>query len=199
MLESIISLIVATSLLLGSPGPAPIALAATAATFGIKKGIPFLVGILCGLIVVITGSTVGLTTLFSAFPKIKIIVQVVGVLYIIYVALKIARAPVLSMRDEVSSTVPSIVDGFLLNLLNPKAYAAFFALLTQFLIPLQTEFQSYLVTAIICFSVAVIVDTLWLFLGGLLGPVFESPRSARILRVTFAVLMVGAVVFTLTY
>lgn len=42
MLESIVSLIAATGLLLGSPGPAPLALAATGATFGIRRGAPFL-------------------------------------------------------------------------------------------------------------------------------------------------------------
>lgn len=37
MLESIVSLIVATLLLLGSPGPVPLALAATGATYGFRK------------------------------------------------------------------------------------------------------------------------------------------------------------------
>jgi len=82
MFESILLLIVATSLLLGSPGPAPIALAATGATFGIKKGIPFLLGILSGLIVVIIGTTVGIATLFNAFPAVRLTVQIIGALYI---------------------------------------------------------------------------------------------------------------------
>ncbi len=42
MVESIVALITASALLLGSPGPAPLALAATGATYGIKGGIPFL-------------------------------------------------------------------------------------------------------------------------------------------------------------
>lgn len=57
MLESIVSLIAATGLLLGSPGPAPLALAATGATFGIRRGAPFLAGILLGLSVAIIGAS----------------------------------------------------------------------------------------------------------------------------------------------
>lgn len=87
MLESLISLVVATALLLGSPGPAPLALAATGATYGVKKGAPFLVGILSGLAVAIVGATVGIAALFNAFPSVKVTVQVMGALYIIYVVL----------------------------------------------------------------------------------------------------------------
>lgn len=65
MLESIVSLIAATGLLLGSPGPAPLALAATGATFGIRRGAPFLAGILLGLSVAIIGASIGLAALLD--------------------------------------------------------------------------------------------------------------------------------------
>lgn len=198
MFESILLLIVATSLLLGSPGPAPIALAATGATFGIKKGIPFLLGILSGLIVVIIGTTVGIATLFNAFPAVRLTVQIIGALYILYVAQKIARAPILVSGNN-SATEPSFVDGFILNLLNPKAYAAFLSLFSQFIIPLNSQTLSYAVTALICFAVAIIVDTIWLLLGSILRPLFESAKSARILRMGFALLMLIAVGFALAF
>jgi threonine/homoserine/homoserine lactone efflux protein len=198
MFESILLLIVATALLLGSPGPAPIALAATGATYGIKNGIPFLLGILSGLIVVIIGSAVGIATLFNTFPTVRLTVQVIGALYIFYVAQKIARAPIIISGSN-TETKPSFVDGFILNLLNPKASAAFLSLFSQFIIPLESQAMSYVLTALICFAVAVIVDTLWLFLGSFLKPLFEAPKSARILRIIFALLMVIAVVFALAF
>lgn len=40
------TLIIMTLLLLGSPGPAPIALAATGATAGVKNGLPFFADIM---------------------------------------------------------------------------------------------------------------------------------------------------------
>lgn len=199
MFESIISLLIATSLLLGSPGPAPLALAATGATCGIKKGIPFLIGILAGLVVVIIGTTVGIASLFSTFPNIKLIVQIAGAIYIIYVAQKIARAPALDILDESIESSPTMIDGFVLNILNPKAYAAFLAIFSQFLLPLETNLLSYLLTGTICFMVVVFIDTIWLILGGVMRPFFESPKPARILRVTFAILMVIAVTFSLLY
>ena len=199
MYEQIISLIIATALLLGSPGPAPLALAATGATYGVKKGIPFLIGILLGLAVAIVGTTMGIVALFSAFPELKFSLQILGALYIIYVAQKIARAPVLNSETSTSEKPLRLIDGLILNLLNPKAYAAFLALFTQFLVQLDSTFYSHLITGIICFLVAVLVDISWLLLGGVLRPLFEKPKSARIMRVSFAVLMVAAVIWAMSF
>ncbi len=197
MFEAFVTLSFATTLLLGSPGPAPLAIAATGATFGVRNGIPFLIGILCGLLVVIVGTTLGIAALLSGFPEIRLALQIIGALYIIYIAQKIARAPVLNTQNNNPGPSPTLLDGFILNLINPKAYAAFLAIFSQFLLPFSNTFSSYLTTGIVCFMIAVLVDTAWLILGGVLRPIFESPTSARVIRVTFAVLMVGAVVFAL--
>ena len=195
MIQSIITLASVTALLLGSPGPAPLALAATSATFGIKKGIPFLIGILSGLAVAILGSVLGFAVLFSTYPNVKLVFQIAGALYIAYVAIKIATAPIIPTAHEKSSGVPTFLDGFILNLINPKAYAAFLAIFSQFSLPLENVFISYLFTGLVCFSVAVVVDMLWLCLGGLIRPLFTEPRKARLLRIIFSVLMVLAVIW----
>jgi len=193
VLESITALIVATSLLLGSPGPVPIALAATGAVFGFRQGTPFLLGILVGLAVAITLGSAGVIGLFNAFPASRFLVGVLGGAYICYVAFKIATGPLLSTAGEALASAPRFRDGFILNLLNPKAYAAFIALFSQFSLPLSTNVSSTAATALVAFGVAIVIDVTWLGLGGLLRPVFESPKSARMVRVTFGLLMVLAV------
>ncbi len=194
MLEAVGSLVVATMLLLGSPGPATLALAATGAVFGFRGGTPFLIGILSGLAVAIVLGSAGIVALFEAFPASRFFVQICGGLYIGYVALKIATAPVLSTQENLSGSAPLFRDGFILNLLNPKAYAAFLALFSQFLLPFSNDTASTAVTALVAFGIGIVVDVAWLALGGLLRPIFEAPKLARITRVTFGLLMVIAVV-----
>ena len=193
MFEPFVSLIIATALLLGSPGPAPLALAATGAAYGVKKGVPFLYGILFGLSIAIVGATVGLATLFSSFPNLRFICQIIGAMYIAYIAFKIATAPIVSRSTSV--TAPSFKDGFILNLLNPKAYAAFLAIFSQFLLPFANSTVGYVVTGITCLLVATVVDALWLLFGGVLKPVFSNPKQARAIRILFAILMLGTVVY----
>ncbi|WP_376695513.1 LysE family translocator [Wenzhouxiangella sp. EGI_FJ10305] len=195
MTEAIIALVSATALLLGSPGPAPLALAGTSAAFGVRRGLPFLLGILAGLSVAIIGATAGLAALFQAYPAARLVVQVLGGVYICYVALKIATAPVVHTGAKSGQSAPRFLDGFILNLLNPKAYAAFVALFSQFLLPFPQQAAAFVTTAIICLLVAAAVDFAWLCFGGVIGPLFKRPRQARIMRVTFAVAMVGAVLW----
>jgi len=194
MLEQTIMLITATALLLGSPGPAPLALAATSATFGVRNSIPFLLGILSGLIVVIIAASTGFAVILSAAPQLKFALQVMGAIYIGYVAWKIATAPINTAEADIKC--PSLVDGFMLNLLNPKAYATFLALFSQFLLPFESAVASYIITGGAAFIVAIVVDTGWVLLGGGLKPIFEKPRAARVLRISFALSMLCAVGLT---
>lgn len=88
------------------------------------------------------------------------------------------------------------MDGFIFNLLNPKAYAAFLALFSQFTLSYGNSTLNFMATGVVCFGVATVVDFIWLALGGTLRPLFENPRSAKILRVSFAIIMVAAVLLT---
>ncbi len=190
-MDALLSLIITTALLLGSPGPAPLALAATSAAFGIKKGMPFLLGILFGLSFAIVGATLGLATLFNTFPQLRFTCQLLGACYIAFIAFKIATAPINTADNN--HKIPSFKNGFILNLLNPKAYAAFLAIFSQHLLPYSDVTLSYIATGLVCLAVATVVDLLWLFFGGLLRPIFTKPKQARIIRIIFAILMIVAV------
>ena len=195
MPEAIISLVTASALLLGSPGPATLGLAAVGAVFGIQQGLRFLAGILTGLGAAILGASLGLAALFAAFPTARVTVQLIGGLYIGYIAFKVATAPHATDSATVRQTPPGFMDGFLINLLNPKAYAVLLALFSQFLLPLTSSAGAYAATALVCFVVGIIVDIIWLGFGSMLRPLFKQPRPARVLRVLFAVLMVGSVIW----
>lgn len=197
MNDALLSLVITTALLLGSPGPATLALAATGATVGFRRGSPFLLGILAGLSVAIFGAAVGIASLLTSFAELKIVAQIIGALYIVYIAIKIATSPVLDQEDAETAQAPKFRDGFILNLLNVKAYAAFLAIFSGFLLPFENEATSYFFTGLMCIFVATFVDVVWLWLGSAISPLFSRPREARILRVIFAVLMVAAVAIVL--
>ncbi|MGB0895222.1 MAG: LysE family translocator [Parashewanella sp.] len=190
MLEAWLTLIITTGALLGSPGPAPLALAAVGASAGFKRGLPFLLGILSGIAVAITFAAVGLAALFETFPKARLACEVIGGLYILFVAYKIASGKNSASGDE---NVPDFKDGFILNLLNPKVYAAFLALYSQFLLPMDNAVLSYVATGLTGFAVACVVDIIWLSAGRLLKPIFSEPAKAQFIRRVFAVTMVISV------
>ena len=197
MTEALITLIIATSVLLGSPGPATLSLAAVGATFGVSKGLPYLTGILLGLLFAMAGAIFGVATIFTRWPEAKLITQLLGAAYLLYVSYRIATAPVLVAGDDEQTKIPGLRDGFILNLLNPKAYAAFFVLFSQFLIPISGIAIQYTLTYIVIFVVAVIVDSIWLVIGSGIRSIFANETWARAVRVLFALSIVITTVWTL--
>lgn len=197
MAEALLSLLIATAFLLGSPGPATLALAATGAAVGFKRGVPFLLGILVGLSVAITAAAVGLAAIFSRFSELEFAARIAGALYVVYLAFKIATSPTLSNGDDTVGSTPKFLDGFILNLLDVKAYAVFLAVFSGFLLPFDSVFFAYLSTGMVCVFVATTVDIIWLWFGGAIRPLFADPKAARMLRIFFAVLMVASVALVL--
>lgn len=197
MIEGLGSLTVSTVLLLGSPGPATLTLAAVGATSGIRGGLPFLVGILLGLVVCIVTAAFGIAFVFESYPGAVVTVQLLGAVYLLWIAYKIGSAPVLGEKSEASSSRPAVKDGFVLNLLNPKAYAAFAALFSQFLIPTKSSALSFVVTGVACFGLVVIIDFLWLAAGTAIRSLFSHERYNRPVRVAFAILIIIATAIAL--
>lgn len=197
MLEAISALVIATTALLGSPGPATLSLAAVGATGGVAKGLPYYLGILSGLLFAMLGAVVGIATVLSKWPQASFGIQLVGAAYILYVAWKIATAPTGLEDGDGKLRHPEFRDGFILNILNAKAYAAFLALFSQFLLPIDATGFAYLATAAICFGVAVIVDAAWLFAGGFLQSLFRQKKTARTIQILFGLLIVASVIWML--
>ena len=108
---------------MGSPGPATISLAAMGAAFGFRVSLPYLAGIILGTATVLLMIAAGLTTLLLAFPKVLLVVSLIAAAYILYLAWKIATAPV-GIDSNHQEAAPNFTSGFVLAIANPKAFAA---------------------------------------------------------------------------
>ena len=190
MIGDVTALSLATIGLLGSPGPVPLALAGVGASFGPRRGIPFLLGILSGIFVVMLLTTFGVATLLDASPVLKRTAQIAAFIYIVYIAWRVATGSTVdaSMREA----PPSFRDGFLLNILNPKAYAALFAISSAFGLTMTNNFLSIGLTFFVTYFWIVVVDAAWLMTGGAVRPIAVHPSRGRWLRFALAGLMVAA-------
>lgn len=198
--SALFELVIGTILLLGSPGPVPIALAAVSASYGIKQGLPFYFGNLTGLIVALVAAGLGLAVLFSTFPSLELAFKIVGGLFILYVAWKLSSAPANLPTNDASSarSAPSFVDGLTLSVFNPKAYAAFMAIFSQFMLPFPSHTMSLTVTGIVCLVLVTIIDFTWLSCGRLIAPLLKKPVYGKFIRIVFSLAMVLAVGWAFT-
>lgn len=197
MTEALITLTIAASILLGSPGPATLSLAAVGATAGVSRGLPYLTGILVGLACAMAGAIIGVAAVFVQWPQARIVVQLLGALYLAYIAYRIAFAPINSNSTTNDAAPPGFRDGVVLNVLNPKLYAGFFVLFSQFLLPLPNAAAQYATTAAVMLMIGIVVDSIWLGLGSTIQALFAHPRYARPIRILFGLSIVVATVWAL--
>ena len=193
--QAVFTFAVAAIALLASPGPATLALAASGAAYGMRRSTRFFVGITLGLVIAMALVASGLYVVLHSFPMLATALTVISIVYIVWLAYQIATAP--PIRDEQSVITPGWGAGFVLGVANIKAYAAFAALLGSFTLGAAPAWEQG-AKALICLLVCVVFDVLWLFAGSRMRKLFIHPTWSRRLNVSFAILMVATVAWSIT-
>jgi threonine/homoserine/homoserine lactone efflux protein len=179
--------------LAGSPGPATLSLAAAGAAFGTRRVAGYFLGILIGMVGVMAIVASGTVGLLLAVPGATPFVTGLAALYFMWLAWRIATAPLLTDTAG-ERRPPNFIGGLGLSLINPKGYAAMAALFSGFVllrssVALDVALKIALLTILIAS-----VNVAWLLTGALLTRFFRDPRTNRIVNVSFAVLLLASVV-----
>ena len=181
--------------LLGSPGPGIAALLAVGRVEG-WRSLRFYVGLQLGLAIAFGATAIGLLTLLEAVPFAMTAMMLASAGYLIYLAYRIASAPV-GLALENAQARSSLVSGFMLGIANPKAYIAFASLLaSQTLVAHDRQVDALLKWAI-CVTVAIVVDIAWLYVGVRLQRAALQPQTERVLNVILSATILLAAIFAL--
>lgn len=172
-----------------TPGPATLSLAACGAAYGFKRSIGFVAGICVGLSFNLSIVAVGLGYIFR-YPVVFTTFKYVSLLYIFYLAYKIATSETVKMTD---AKPLSFFQGVLLNLLNPKAYIAAVAVMTQFAAEGEQFTESIIQIVLSLLVMVSVINVTWCYAGNMLSRLFSRPESARRLNILLAVLLVLSV------
>lgn len=175
--------------LMGSPGPATLSLAGIGSAFGVRQGLPYLAGIVLGTSGVLLMIAAGVTTLVLAVPGLVDVLVVLAGAYILYLAVKIATAPV-GVRAR-ATRAPAFVPGFLLAIANPKAFAAIGAVYSGRTVA-DTPLLDAAVKVAALVLVIVLVNAAWLAFGALFARLLAHPRLGRAVNILFAVMLVAS-------
>jgi len=195
LLELLGFLLVAVTLL-GSPGPAIAAILAVGKNKGWTQGLRFYIGLMIGLAIAAGISIVGLLTAISLFPMAELLMTLFAIIYLFYLAFKIASSPLGQETSKVSKSYSSIA-GLFLGLTNPKAYASFSSLFASFQIYSNNNFLDSTMKWFIVVIVMIIANIVWLWIGVKIGQLKLSNKSERILNYSLASTIVIAALVTL--
>src|SRR6266850_263750 len=126
--------VVAALLLLITPGPAVLYIVTRSMDQGRRAGLVSMLGVHAGTLVHIAAAAAGLSALLMASATAFSLVKYLGAAYLVYLGVR-------RLRDRAAATAerpPAVllrrafVDGFVVNLLNPKTGLFFLAFLPQF-------------------------------------------------------------------
>jgi len=180
---------------IATPGPANLALMAAGAGAGVKRGVPFLAGIWGGGFAVLVAMGAGLGVLLASVPDLYRALQVAGICYIIYLAVRIVRAGAPG-ADETAEP-PSFWAGLLVHPLNPKIYAMTMTGFTAFLTPGAAYGPQAFATGAVLMGLMLLCTSAWLALGEGLSALMAGARRGFYLRLVLAGAMVVSVLLPL--
>ncbi len=139
-----------------TPGPNNIMMFSSGLNYGIKRSLPHLFGIFIGFPTMVVAVGLGIGFLFERFPVLHLILKIVGSLYLLYLAYKIATTRA-SIEERESSKPFTFLQAALFQWVNPKAWvlaltsvATFTALNGNYILAVAIIAAAFLLASLPC-------------------------------------------------
>ncbi|MCK8464285.1 LysE family translocator [Aliiroseovarius sp. S1339] len=178
-----------------TPGPNNLMLMASGANFGFRRSIPHMLGIGIGFTFMIVLVGVGLMTLFDLYPVSYTILKTGSVIYLLWLAWKIANAAQPG-TGKAGGTPMTFLQAAAFQWVNPKAWAM---ALTAISVYAPTRGISAVILVAIIFGIVNLPSvSVWTMLGQKIRVILTNPVRLRTFNVTMALLLV-ATLFPVIY
>ena len=201
--ETLISFAFATSALAISPGPDNIYVLVQSITNGKAFGIATVCGLITGCIVHTTLLAFGVSAIIKANDDLFFGIKGLGALYLLYLAYKVFKSD--AQLDFDSETAPKkslkalFVQGFFMNVLNPKVTIFFLAFFPGFLFSktMSTIAQFYILGGIFMLVSFIIFSAIALLAGQIKSYTLKHRKSGVVFKWLQIVVFIGIAVFIL--
>jgi threonine/homoserine/homoserine lactone efflux protein len=191
-----------------TPGPNNTIAFSSGLNYGFFPTVPYMLGVMTGLPLMIVAVAWGLGSSFEAFPQIYLYLRYAGAAYILYLSWKIATAPLLSKNSgkegekengktgkpqEENKRRPTFWNGILFQWVNPKAWILAMTGSATYigtdLPPAKLAFYAgtFAVACFLCLAV-------WCLGGMFSGRFIRSPRIYRIINGFMGLILASSVV-----
>ncbi len=155
---------IAIFLMIITPGPGVLSLAATGSGFGWKAGILYLAGLFIGTNTVLVFVVTGFKGFLFEIPWIEPVFLIISLSYLTWIAWRIASAGN-EIKFKKSKNEPTFFEAIFLQIINPKAYLVNGILFAGFPLKNFSLQQEILIKALIINLVWIPVHFFWLWLG----------------------------------
>jgi threonine/homoserine/homoserine lactone efflux protein len=176
-----------------TPGPNNIMVTASGVNFGFRRTIPHMAGITIGFVVLLVACAGGLGLIFATVPALQLALKIIGALYMLWLAWKVANASPTGDNDDDLAQPLTFLQAAAFQWVNPKAVVIGLTAISIYVRPDRQVTDFLIVLAMfVLFTILTIVT--WTGFGVALRSVLRDPRRARIFNVVMALLLVASIV-----
>jgi len=172
-----------------TPGPNNLMLMASGANFGFRRTFPHMLGVGLGFVFMVLLVGVGLIQIFDAFPVSYLVLKSFSVIYLLYLAWKIAmvRSPHTTGR---TGTPMTFFQAALFQWVNPKAWAMAITAISVY--THSQNVSAIILVALVFGAINLPCVGSWVLLGQQMQRVLTNPVRVRIFNAVMASLLVAS-------
>ncbi|MEM9241967.1 MAG: LysE family translocator [Pseudomonadota bacterium] len=175
----------------GTPGPNNLMLMASGANFGFRRTLPHMLGIGLGFPTMILLVGAGIMHVFDLFPVSYTVLKVFSVIYLVYLAWKIANAAAPD-GAEVAGKPLTFVQSAAFQWVNPKAWSMALSAITLY--AASRDLAAVIWVAGVYVLVSCISTTSWTVLGQQMRRLLTHPARLRAFNMLMAVLLMATLI-----
>lgn len=174
-----------------TPGPNNLMLLASGANFGVRRTLPHMVGIALGFPAMVLLVGLGISRVFDRYPVLHDVLLVVSVVYMLWLAWKIAHAAAPDERPAESRPL-TFLQAAAFQWVNPKAWSMALASIALYASSREVSAILWVVAAYVVNGM--ISTTTWAVLGRGLRRALSSPGRLRAFNWTMAALLIASLI-----
>lgn len=174
-----------------TPGPNNALVMLSGARFGLKKTLPLILGIACGVALQLIAIGMGLNQMFLWFPKLQLLLSLIGTAYILWLAWKIAMSGPLQIKLEEKPSM-GFVQGAIFQWVNPKAWIMSISTIATYF-AVNHQFSAIVYAALILLLISIPCVGIWAVAGKFLRRLLMQPKFSFIFNLSMALALLVAV------
>lgn len=176
-----------------TPGPNNTLLTTSGANFGFWRTMPFLVGIVCGMQLILLLMALGINKLLLMYPSIYTGLKVAGTVYLLWLSWKLFTAAYSGSEQKRLSLPLRFSQGMMLQFMNPKCWLMVLGALTNFSLPGDRFTISAMAISVALTGVNVVASIIWIGFGTLISQFLQSRRARQAFNGIMGCLMAACV------
>lgn len=170
-----------------TPGPNNLMLMASGANFGFRRSIPHMLGIGIGFCLMVLLVGAGLVQVFDSYPISHVILKICSVLYLLFLAWKIANAAPVK-AGEGKGTPMTFLQAAAFQWVNPKAWSMALTAVTVY--TPDTTLAAIALVALVFGAINLPAVSTWTLLGQQMARLLGNATRLTVFNRTMAALLV---------